>query len=57
MGDEPMGNTPSDKPETPREAAPEARQRRWLAENRAALAAANAFVERHGFWSDGLRQA
>lgn len=27
----------------------------WLAENRAALDEANAFVERYGLWSDGLR--
>lgn len=27
----------------------------WLAANRAALDEANAFVERHGLWSDGLR--
>jgi antitoxin CcdA len=27
----------------------------WLIENRAALDEANAFVERHGLWSDGLR--
>lgn len=27
----------------------------WLTENRAAIEQANAFVERHGLWSDGLR--
>jgi post-segregation antitoxin (ccd killing protein) len=32
----------------------EARQRRW--ENRGAIADANAFVDRHGLWSDGRRQ-
>ena len=34
----------------------EARQRRWLEENRTALADANAFLDRHGLWSDGKRQ-
>lgn len=29
---------------------------RWLAENREALEAHDQFVERHGLWSDGLRQ-
>jgi antitoxin CcdA len=33
----------------------EARRRRWLDENREALADANAFLERHGLWSDGKR--
>jgi antitoxin CcdA len=28
----------------------------WLAENREAIEAHNRFVERHGVWSDGLRQ-
>lgn len=28
----------------------------WLEENREALADANAFLERHGLWSDGQRQ-
>lgn len=28
----------------------------WQAENRAAIEASNQFVERHGLWSDGLRQ-
>ena len=32
------------------------RQERWLAENRDALEDANAFVARHGLWSDGKRQ-
>jgi transcriptional regulator with XRE-family HTH domain len=31
------------------------RSRRWLEENRAALADANAFLDRHGLWSDGKR--
>jgi len=31
-------------------------QARWLAENADALTDANAFLERHGLWSDGLRQ-
>jgi transcriptional regulator with XRE-family HTH domain len=34
----------------------EARQQRWLEDNRAALADANAFLDRHGLWSDGKRQ-
>jgi transcriptional regulator with XRE-family HTH domain len=34
----------------------EARQRRWLDENREALTDANAFLARHGLWSDGKRQ-
>lgn len=34
----------------------EARQRKWREENRGALADANAFVARHGLWSDGKRQ-
>jgi transcriptional regulator with XRE-family HTH domain len=34
----------------------EARQRRWIEENRDALADANAFLARHGLWSDGKRQ-
>jgi antitoxin CcdA len=29
---------------------------RWLSENREALEAHDRFVERHGLWSDGLRQ-
>ena len=29
---------------------------RWLAENREALQSHDRFVERHGLWSDGLRQ-
>ena len=29
---------------------------RWQAENQEAIAAHNQFVERHGLWSDGLRQ-
>ena len=33
-----------------------ARRYRWLRENRDALADANAFLERHGLWSDGRRQ-
>ena len=28
----------------------------WLEENREAIEAANRFVDRHGLWSDGLRQ-
>lgn len=27
----------------------------WVEENRAAVAAANRFVDEHGLWSDGLR--
>jgi transcriptional regulator with XRE-family HTH domain len=34
----------------------EARQRRWLDENRQALTDANAFLARYGLWSDGKRQ-
>lgn len=34
----------------------EARQQRWIEENRGALADANAFLARHGLWSDGKRQ-
>jgi transcriptional regulator with XRE-family HTH domain len=34
----------------------EARQQRWIEENREALADANAFLARHGLWSDGKRQ-
>jgi post-segregation antitoxin (ccd killing protein) len=33
----------------------EARQQRWIEENRAALEDANAFLERYGLWSDGKR--
>jgi transcriptional regulator with XRE-family HTH domain len=34
----------------------EARQQRWIEENRDALVDANAFLARHGLWSDGKRQ-
>ena len=34
----------------------ETRQQRWIEENRGALADANAFLDRHGLWSDGKRQ-
>jgi len=34
----------------------EARQRRWLYENRQALAEVNAFMARYGLWCDGKRQ-
>jgi transcriptional regulator with XRE-family HTH domain len=34
----------------------EARQQRWIEENRDALADANAFLTTHGLWSDGKRQ-
>jgi transcriptional regulator with XRE-family HTH domain len=34
----------------------EARQQRWREENRQALSDANAFLARHGLWSDGKRQ-
>lgn len=34
----------------------EARQQRWIQDNRGALADANAFLARHGLWSDGKRQ-
>lgn len=33
----------------------EARQRNWLTENRGAIEDANAFLDRHGLWSDGKR--
>lgn len=39
-----------------REIVAERRQQRWLAENREALADTNRFLERHGLWSDELRQ-
>jgi transcriptional regulator with XRE-family HTH domain len=39
-----------------RQVISEARQQRWQAENREALADANAFVARNGLWSDGKRQ-
>jgi len=39
-----------------REIVAERRRQRWLDENREALADANEFLERHGLWSDGLRQ-
>lgn len=39
-----------------REIVAERRRQRWLAANQEALADANAFLERHGLWSDGLRQ-
>jgi antitoxin CcdA len=38
-----------------RQVVAEARQRRWLVENRSALADANAFLDRYGLWSDGKR--
>lgn len=31
-------------------------RQRWLAENRGAIADANAFLAQHGLWSDGKRQ-
>ncbi len=34
----------------------EARQQRWIEENRNALEDANAFLARYGLWSDGKRQ-
>ncbi|MGH7078870.1 MAG: type II toxin-antitoxin system CcdA family antitoxin [Steroidobacteraceae bacterium] len=34
----------------------ERRRELWLAENRTAIADANAFLARHGLWSDGQRQ-
>ncbi|MEA2736994.1 MAG: Helix-turn-helix domain [Acetobacteraceae bacterium] len=34
----------------------EARQQRWITENRDALTDANDFLARHGLWSDGKRQ-
>jgi len=34
----------------------EARQRRWLFDNRQALAEVNAFMARYGLWCDGKRQ-
>ena len=33
----------------------EKRAKRWLEENREALASANEFLDRHGLWSDGKR--
>ena len=39
-----------------RELVAEKRQQEWLIENRQAIAEANAFVDRHGLWSDGRRQ-
>jgi antitoxin CcdA len=39
-----------------REIVADLRRRRWLEENREAIADANAFLERHGLWSDGERQ-
>ena len=38
-----------------RQIVAEARQQRWLAENRGALADANAFLERYGLWNEGKR--
>ena len=32
------------------------RQAAWRAENRGAIADANAYIEKHGLWSDGLLQ-
>jgi antitoxin CcdA len=32
------------------------RRQRWLEENREAIADANAFLSRHGLWSEGKRQ-
>jgi post-segregation antitoxin (ccd killing protein) len=40
----------SDNPRVPTE-----RERRWLEENRAAIASINAFIERHGLCADHLR--
>ena len=34
----------------------EAKRKRWLEENKAALDDHNAFIERHGVFSDGLRR-
>jgi antitoxin CcdA len=39
-----------------RELVGKARAEQWLKENRAALDDANAFLARHGLWSDGKRQ-
>jgi antitoxin CcdA len=39
-----------------REIVADLRRRRWLEENREAIADANAFVAQHGLWSDGERQ-
>jgi transcriptional regulator with XRE-family HTH domain len=33
----------------------DAREKQWLQENRGALDDANAFLEKHGLWSDGKR--
>lgn len=38
-----------------REVVADLRSWRWLAENREALAEANAFLARYGLWSDGKR--
>lgn len=37
------------------ETVAEARRRRWLEENRAALDDANKFIDTHGLWSDSTR--
>jgi len=39
-----------------REVVAARRRELWLAENRGAIADANAFLAEHGLWSDGLRQ-
>jgi len=39
-----------------RQVVAEARQQQWLAENRSALADANAFLDGYGLWSEGKRQ-
>lgn len=39
-----------------REEVTSRRQAAWRVENRGAIADANAFLEKHGLWSDGLLQ-
>jgi post-segregation antitoxin (ccd killing protein) len=38
-----------------RQPLPTEQERRWLEENRAAIASINAFIERHGLSADRLR--
>ena len=39
-----------------REEVASRRRAAWREENRGAIADANAYLEKHGLWSDGLRQ-
>ena len=45
-----MSETPQHGPRVPTE-----QERRWLEENREAIASINAFIERHGLCADRLR--